>query len=330
MFYFKQFESFDPLNGDVPGFPFEYMPEIATRARSMLVYKSKDKITAAAVRSNSEIEQYFRDMKTQAVDELQVKLRDDQEEFLRCFEWDGGNSWSGMWVYRDDMDEELEIPTARNTSEVDALKTIIEDRDSCFFLPKGAPVPDIDHWQEGVTHELFAVLSLWLLADAIEWVQNGGKYSLSIAGEYAIKAMDAVCHAEHVREVEWLEQFHKKSLVEISKAEASHLQEQADRVRQNVESEIAAHQQSNRSARSAELNRARHAKRNDARRMVAADWEKNINSYPSAEQAGNFYADWLEERGVGYIEKGQLKYYQPRAVTEWIRKHAKEKGIKFR
>jgi hypothetical protein len=330
MLYSDQFEKFDPLSGDVPAHPFASLPDIARRARSMLTWKTKEQIVLAARRIDSELEQYFSDLKTQAVDELQVKLRDDQEEFLRFFEWDGKNSWSGRWSYKDEMDEELEIPTAMNSSEVDALKTIIDDRDSCFFLPKGAPEPEIDHWPEGKTLELFAVLSLWLLADSIDWAKSGGTVGPLISGEQAIKAMDAVCHAEHVREVEWLEQFHKKSLTEISRNADVRNQEISESVRQKLAAELAAHEQSKRTARSADLNAVRHAVGNSAKAMVVAEWGKNPNQFLSGEKAGIFYADWLKEKGVGYFLKGEPMSYVPRTVTDWIRAYAKMKGIKFR
>lgn len=321
--FFQQFEKFDPLTGDVPAHPFTNLPEIARRARSILIGRNKDQIASAAKRIDAEIERYFSDLKTQAVDELQAKLQDNQEEFLRFFEWDGKNSWSGRWSYKDEMDEELEIPTAMNSSEVDALKTIIENRDSCFFLPKGQPLPDVEHWQEGQTHELFAVLSLWLLADAIDWSQNKMKNNLSVAGEYAISAMDAVCFAEHVREVDWAEQFHKKCMIEISDRQENRIKGMVDGIRKDLAAEQIAHASEKQARRSERLNIARHAKSNHAKEIVCKEWEKIKNDFSSAEKAGEHFADWV-------VAQGLLKKVADRTVRDWILDHAKKIGVRFR
>lgn len=324
------FPDFDPVSGYVPEHHFSLLPDIARRARSILSGRTAEQIDSAAKKINSEIENYFRDLKDQAVDELTVKFWNSPEEYEEFFEWDGGTRANGRWLYRHEMDEELDIPTAQNTSEVDALKTIIEDRDSSIFLPEGAPVPEPDHWPEGRTDELFAVLSLWLLADSIEFAQGRGKYGSSLAGEYALKAMDAVCHAEHVREVEWLEQFHKKQLLEATGNQEARLQNIAADTRQALAAEHLAHEREKQSIRAERLNAARHKTTNEAKDLVCAEWEKATDAFPSAEKAGNFFADWLENKKIGYMAKGKQVFYQPRAVTGWIRRRAKEKGIKFR
>ena len=323
MFFFTQFQLFDPVSGDVPEQPFAYLPEIARRARSILSGRTIDQISSTAKKINSEIESYFRDLKTQAVDELTVKFQNDPEAFVDFFEWDGGTLANGRWLYKDEMDGELEIPTEMNCSEVDALKTIIEDRDSCFFLPEGAPIPEPDHWPEGKTHELFAVLSLWLLADSIRFSKGAVKYDASSAGEYALKAMDAVCYAEHVREVEWLEQFHKKQLLEASGNQEARLRGLVADTRKELAAEHLAHELEKKSIRAERLNTARHKLTNDAKDLVCREWEKATNEFLSAEKAGIHFADWL-------IFEGHLKTIEPRTVTRWIREHAKEIGVRFR
>jgi len=161
MFFHKQFEEFDPLSGDVPSHPFSYLPEIAYRARTLLQYRRPEQITAIAKRINSEVEDYFNDLKYLAISELKEKLDPRDEEFERFFDWDGSSKIdNGRWIFKDGMEDELDIQTAENTSEVDALKSIIEKRDSCFFLPDGAPEPEPDEYSEGKDYELFAVLSV--------------------------------------------------------------------------------------------------------------------------------------------------------------------------
>lgn len=69
------------------------------------------------------------------------------------------------------------------------------------------------------------------------------------------------------------------------------------------------------------MNSSRHAKRNEAMQLVTKDWSKRKSEFRSAEKAGVYYADWLESKGFEY---------EPRTITNWIRKYAKENGIKLR
>ncbi|HKF95397.1 MAG TPA: hypothetical protein VKB96_12540, partial [Gammaproteobacteria bacterium] len=64
-----------------------------------------------------------------------------------------------------------------------------------------------------------------------------------------------------------------------------------------------------------------HAKTYQARDLVLSEWEQNIHRFPSAAKAGIHFADWLGERNYKF---------EPRTVTGWILKRAKEKGVKFR
>lgn len=331
MVLLTRFQEFDPVSEHVPAHPFSLLPTIASRARAILFGRTAEQINSAAKRINSEIEGYFSDLKSNAVEELTGKFQNDPEAFQDFFEWDGGTLANGRWLYRDEMDEDLGIPTALNSSEVDALRSIIENRDSCFFLPEGAPLPEIEHWPEGRTHELFAVLALKMLADCIRWTGSGkGLTHLSIAGACALEAMDAVCFAEHVREVEWLEQFHKKQLLEVAACKDALLGGMTERLRTDLIAEQIAHERARQAARSEQMSAARHRGTNDAKELVCKHWENAFRDFPSAEQAGNHYAAWLEKKSMGYQLKGKQVFYQPRAVTGWIRQHAKEKGIKFR
>lgn len=65
----------------------------------------------------------------------------------------------------------------------------------------------------------------------------------------------------------------------------------------------------------------RHKRRNEARSLACCEWDKDRTRFPSAEKAGDYLADWLEARGYNY---------QQRTVRDWVRAHAKEKGVPFR
>lgn len=75
------------------------------------------------------------------------------------------------------------------------------------------------------------------------------------------------------------------------------------------------------SAKAIDLNRKRHARRDEDRAEVLRLWEADRNAFASAEKAGEHFAAYLSERG---------KDYEPRTVRDWIRSRAKEIGVKFR
>lgn len=331
MFFFQQFEKFDPLSGDVPSHPFSYLPEIAYRARALLQYRTAEQITSIAKMINERVDGYFSDLKYSAILELKEKLASDEDTFALFFEWDGGTVENGKWLFKDDMEDELDIQTSANTSEVDALKTIIENRGSWgYFI--GTETVD-EGYPEGKDYELFAVLSLWLLADAMERMNDKSKYGLSIAGEYAIKAMDAVCYAEHLREVDWLLSYAKRQanteLTEaLTKQTANH--KEWMRSYENGKNERILMQKSKRAK---ELNALRHQETNIAKNLVIGEWDKNRNQFPSGEQAGLHYADWLETQAVFHKhskENNTYEWYTQRTVTKWIRDYAKGIGFLFR
>jgi hypothetical protein len=305
MLFFKQFEIFDPVSGEVPSHPFAYMPAIASRARAILKcgadyggdWGCKAKITLIAERINQELDQYFDDIKYMEIERLR-----EQAGLLESM---GGDP---EWPPNED---DLEIQTWVNANEVDALKSVLENRDSHLFYSKD-PLPKPDEYREGKDYELFAVLSLWMMADAQRYL-NASKHGLSIAGEYALKAMDAVCYAEHLREAEWLVTYAEKlgddKLIEALKNHKSEIQKQ-------------------KTERSKELNLARHQKTYEAKVMVVEEFMKNHNKFLSAEKAGNHFADWLRDKGILNSATGEA--YEPRTVAGWIRTHFKEIGKRWR
>jgi hypothetical protein len=90
-----------------------------------------------------------------------------------------------------------------------------------------------------------------------------------------------------------------------------------NRTKRNIELR-AAHEKRQKSK---SMNSRRHAKRNEAMQLVTDDWSQRKNEFPSAEKAGNYYADWLKSKGLEY---------EPRTVTTWIRKYAKDNAIRLR
>lgn len=304
MYFFKQFETFDPVSGDVPSYPFAYLPAIASRARALLRcgvayggdWGAKEMIISIAKRIDEELDQYFDDIKYMEIERLR-----EQAGLLESM---GGDP---EWPPNED---DLEIQTWGNTSEVDALKSILEKRD---YWPFSVPRATESHeYPEGKDHELFAVLSLWMLADARGYL-NESKHGLSIAGEYALKAMDSVCYAEHLREAQWLVSYAEKQSG-INLAEA--LKEQKYEIQKNKSEQLK------------QLNEARHQKTNEAKKMVVEEFMKDRYKFPSAEKASIHLADWLGNQGVRNSATRQP--YEPRTIKGWILDHAKKISFRFR
>ena len=304
MFFFQQFETFDPVSGEVPSYPFPNLPVIASRARAVLHcytssnldWRAKERIISIAKRVNQEIDQHFDDIKFMEIERLR-----EQAGVLESM---GGDP---EWPPNED---DLEIQTWVNTSEVDALKSILEKRDLFGFFQDPPPKPE--EYPEGKDYELFAVLSLWMLADALRYL-NESRHGLSVAGDYALKAMDAVCYAEHLREAEWLVSYAEKQgdakLIEALKGQQSEIQK-------------------NKSEQLKQLNEARHQKTNEAKTMVVEEFMKDRYKFPSAEKASIHLADWLGNQGIQNSATGQP--YEPRTVARWIRDHARTTGFRFR
>jgi hypothetical protein len=135
--------------------------------------------------------------------------------------------------------------------------------------------------------------------------------------------MDAVCHAEHVREVEWLEQFHKKGLIERLRNEEGRHKELQEIKLQCFAAEQAAHDKAKRLARSERLNTARHAKGNHAKDLVCKEWDKKRSKYKSFEKAGADLSDWA-------VNERLLEKLEPRTACGWIREYAKTINFKYR
>ncbi|MEQ1741074.1 MAG: hypothetical protein ABL869_01010 [Candidatus Nitrotoga sp.] len=334
MGFYNQFKKFNPKTGDAPWRPFTYLPEIASRARALLKTRTADQIENAASGIDWAITEYFSSLKEDEISRLknEVKgirrLKDgsddtDFEAAAKFFDWvvdSPDNEFSpegGHWVFNDRMEDELDIQTVENTHEVDALKNCIDWWEDIG----GEDFPD------GKPEEIFAVLSLWLLADALNWIRYQRKNmrivtytsgevvyhegesqpvdlasNYSIAGSYALKAMDAVCHAEHLCEVANLESMYK---LHLAKNHDDHLKKESER----------------RSMQTEQLSIARHRKTNEAKAKTIEEWEKDRSKFISAEKYGLHLADWLGTQGL---------QYEPRTVTGWIRAHAKQIGVALR
>lgn len=262
MTYCNQFESFNPLTEYLPAAPFSYLPKIGWRARSLLSGCSFDRIEKIAKKVSAEIDNYYSDQKDNAIQSLQSKFSNgemSQDEFERFFYWDGGTIRNGRWIFRDEMEDDLDFPRENNSSEVDALKSIFELRDAAFSNTNNIIEPSPNKYSEGKDYEFFAVMSLRFIADALEVIKHEALNSKTIAGDCLMEAMDAVSYAEHLREKAWLISYSEKNKI-------SALQEALEK--QSEQSEIWREEAIQRHKNSLQKQRSEFAKQGVAARLA--------------------------------------------------------------
>lgn len=161
MGYSKQFDKFDPLTGVAPYHPFSHLRSIVTRARQLLKNRTRDEIVSAAHNADWFIDEYFKSEK----DDYIRRLLDKGGWELGYLPEEQRNEAGIRWLL-DNWPSEADdlsprIPTPENTSELDALKECI----GWYVLDDDAEFP------KGREFEYFAILALWLVANAMEWLK---------------------------------------------------------------------------------------------------------------------------------------------------------------
>ena len=161
MGFFRQFDEFDPLTGAPPHYPLSHLPTIVKRARALLTGRTRDEIVSAAHTADFLIEEYF----TGEKDNYVRRVLETGGWELGYLPYEARNE-AGVRELLDNWlseaaDPAPDIPTSENTSEVDALKECIGN----YVLDDDADFP------RACEYEYFAVLALWLVADAMHWLK---------------------------------------------------------------------------------------------------------------------------------------------------------------
>lgn len=160
MSFYKQFDEFDPLEGVAPSSPFSHLPDIVERARRLLKNRTREEIISAARSIDFFIEEYFVISKSDYIQHLldtggyelgYLAYEDRTEAGVRELL----DNWPS-WI----EDSPPDIPTSENTSELEALVECIGN-----YKLDDTDFPDSQEF------EYFAVLALWLVADAIAWLK---------------------------------------------------------------------------------------------------------------------------------------------------------------
>lgn len=312
MGYWRQFKNFDPLTGQVPYWPFGKLSGVAWSARNLLRNRSKDQIEQIANTASDSIDEYFR----QAKDEEIARLQNDQEwEFL---EVDEDGNVRGL---NSDRENELEFPTSDNTSDLDALTESVGTWSNIF--DDGSPDPE--------DYEYFAAMALWKVADAIYKVTfsydfNNGKdikkdrqkltaSDFSAAGEYAIDAMETICHAVNLRDARRMEDRFQERIKAAEKHTSAKVQKANDAKWEALQAEEA----TQKSAHAKKMAALSKASRNKSMASVLSQWDQDAAMQKlSSAKAGIKLSHWLGTQ--------DLEPFEPRTVSLWISAHKKGKS----
>jgi hypothetical protein len=321
MRFFSQFEYLEPLNGEVPRFPFTEASSIAWRARSILKGKrrSADDIQTIATDASSLLEWYFDHEKETKLEEIRRAQRYDLLET---------NEDGRVTGFNDEAIDEYDIHTPDNTPDHDALMEAID----WGFDPKSVELEDVKEY------EYFAVLSLWFLSEYVrdlefkvqfnpyKWVKREKKEyapeEVARLGKKLLEAAEAVAHAEKLRDIDRVEEKYEAKIQKIQAgASVAITKADLDRIRDEMRNEMQADEEAERRQRSVANNEIRHRDNRDVKQFVLDEFAKDPRKFDSAEKAADHFVEVLEQRGTPRSH---------RTVADWIRAYARTNGIRFR
>ena len=328
---------FDPLETRVSGTPIRDLRQIAYRARAML----KHRLAAEVQEAQSQIADWrqaaFNVELGSAIEAETERLRrlalyDGDEDALRFFTIEGKRYEPDVRFNRG-MEKEFEdMPTIDDRTRLEWVLEMIE---------AGLPL-EVEALQQWTDSEFLAAHALALIEEAEMDLRRAAEpddddlkvlaltTKLSNAARVLRRAQrQPDIHVQSLPEV-WVRSAFSlalEALDAVAKAELRRSVSAADELKRllsgkvsSAQKEAVAEREKRKTAARAALDQ-RHAKAREHRAMVLFEWDKDRTKFASAERAGDFFADWLEDKGF---------VYQQRTVRDWIRTHAKKKGVVFR
>lgn len=202
----RPFGDFDLKAGPLPDYPFSQMWEIVWRARELLLNRSKDDILGISIANQDIVDDYSWEQLDRFIDD---QINDDgwAKDQILTAKKEGENLRAFVEFKLPELarlDRELDYFDREDIRVVDALKARID----VFGFPSL-------HKMDVKQHEGFAVLALSLVEDCLRRSvvtpekastsrPSHTDFDYSLAGDYALQAMDAVCYAERLEEARWL------------------------------------------------------------------------------------------------------------------------------
>lgn len=346
MGYFRQFEEWDPISDTVPESEFGELSGVVRRARSMLISRTLVELRVAAEEIDWWIEDYFQTLKEMEISRLR-KLAEqsnasttvtapEEQHALTYFSRDNSD---GSLVLLPEMEAVLDIPNEDSMTEVEVLRQCI-DWNSQVEIPS---------FLNGKPFEYFAILALWLVADAIRWIQwsgdpvtmlarahdvlapsaaelsgVGSRKSLDLPMQSVLDGLPALVEQLQValKQVAPLGITEASIRLSLAAAYAMRAMDAVGQAEAFVRLErLSQDHNSSRLVQMDSLNAHRHAGNRAARDLVINKWLQNPSAFPSAEKASVFFTDWLARQGY---------QFEHRTVRDWILKYAKKAGVRFR
>jgi len=312
MGYWNQFDNFDPLTGQVSYWPFSNSSGIVWRARNLLRKRSSEQIKQLASFSAQIVDEYFSQAKE---DEIENLKRDGEWDYFDSDE--DGN----ILDVNEERLSERDFPTAENTTEIDALTECIDGWSDVFGDGSANPEP----------FEYFATMALWKVADAVDRVTYSYDFKTNTyskkdrkkleahdytrAAASAIEAMEAICHAESLRDIERREKLFSEQIQAAEKHTSAKVLK-ANEAKWKSLQEQEAKQKTDHAKKMAELSKAN---RNKSMAATLAHWDQDASLQKlSIAKAGIKLSAWLATQ--------DLYFFEPRTVSRWISAHKKVKA----
>ena len=318
MGFYKQFEYFDPQKGSLTDWRFPQASSVIYRARSILRDRSREEIFSIAEDADQIISAYFDQEKESVIDAIKADGRYDLLE----------GDEDRVTGFKDEAAEHYDVRNSDNTSDLDALQEAI----GSLFDPTVVVIEGLKEY------EYFAVLALWLIGDFVQDYEHKydfaqhkyiprernslDSYDTAKAAKHLIDAMEAVCYAEKLRDIERLELKYQEKIEKIQAGKAVKIDKKdLEGIKEELRKQIQTESLERRREQSIKNNDIRHQSNRQIKKLVQDQFAQDPRRFNSAEKAARHFVDVLENQGV---------IREQRTVATWIREAAKAHGIRFR
>lgn len=306
-------DTFLPLSGVIPNYPFEKLSDVAYLARYHLKKKNRTDEQVMSVQKLifELMDVYFEDKRNEAISDLESEKMQEvryarEYDYVDLYPFAVELShYSDHWVFIGDDSDLGDIPTSENTDETEALYEILD------WLPDNESE---DGFIDAEPVEYFAALTLSLISDVIIMTNDKkssvSTVSLSYIGDVLLKigkSSGVMCELALEKKLEDKNSYLSSEIEELKVKldELTGNQKKAEiKKKKNIDKAV----------------NSRHKKNREAKSMVCEDWKVNKNNFKSAMKAAEHYAMWLEEKSY---------FFETITIRNWLYLYAKENNIKL-